>query len=79
MSVGLRPLLNDGANLIFDITAYPCYLFDVEVVFLFPWAASFGTMSGEFGLFVLGEMTVFIGILMLGWIYAWKKGSLEWS
>ena len=54
-------------------------IFDVEVVFLFPWAASFGTMSEEFGLFVLGEMTVFIGILVLGWIYAWKKGSLEWS
>ena len=54
-------------------------IFDVEVVFLFPWAASFGTMSAEFGMFVLLEMVVFIGILMLGWIYAWKKGSLEWS
>jgi len=54
-------------------------IFDVEVVFLFPWAASFGTMSAEFGLFVLAEMSVFIGILVLGWVYAWKKGSLEWS
>ena len=54
-------------------------IFDVEAVFLFPWAASFGTMSAEFGMFVLLEMVVFIGILMLGWIYAWKKGSLEWS
>ena len=54
-------------------------IFDVEVVFLFPWAASFGTMSTTFGLFVLGEMAVFIGILALGWMYAWKKGSLEWS
>ena len=54
-------------------------IFDVEVVFLFPWAASFGTMSAEFGMFVLLEMVVFIGILMLGWIYAWKMGSLEWS
>ena len=53
-------------------------IFDVEVVFLFPWAASFGTLSAEFGMFVLLEMVVFIGILMLGWIYAWKKGSLEW-
>ncbi len=54
-------------------------IFDVEVVFLFPWAASFGTMSTTFGLFVLAEMSVFIGILVLGWMYAWKKGSLEWS
>ena len=54
-------------------------IFDVEVVFLFPWAASFGIMSQEFGVFVLIEMIVFVGILLLGWLYAWKKGSLEWS
>jgi len=54
-------------------------IFDVEVIFLFPWAASFGTMSAEFGLYVLVEMIVFIGILILGWAYAWRKGSLEWS
>ena len=54
-------------------------IFDVEVIFLFPWAASFGTMSAEFGRYVLAEMLIFIGILVLGWAYAWKKGSLEWS
>ena len=53
-------------------------IFDVEVVFLFPWAASFGAMSAEFGLFVLLEMAAFIGILVVGWLYAWRKGSLEW-
>ena len=54
-------------------------IFDVEVVFLFPRAASFGIMSQEFGIFVLVEMIVFVGILLLGWLYAWRKGSLEWS
>ena len=54
-------------------------IFDVEVVFLFPWAASYGVMSAEFGSFILFEMVVFVGILVLGWAYAWKKGSLEWS
>ena len=54
-------------------------IFDVEVVFLFPWAARFGTMSVEFGIYVFIEMAIFIGILVLGWLYAWKKGSLEWS
>ncbi len=54
-------------------------IFDVEVVFLFPWAASYGMMSTEFGVFVLLEMGVFVGILVLGWAYAWRKGSLEWS
>ena len=54
-------------------------VFDVEVVFLFPWAASFGVYSRQFGTFVLLEMAVFIGILVVGWLYAWRKGSLEWG
>jgi NADH:ubiquinone oxidoreductase subunit 3 (subunit A) len=54
-------------------------VFDVEVVFLFPWAASFGLMSAQFGAFVLVEMLVFVAILVVGWLYAWRKGSLEWS
>ena len=54
-------------------------VFDVEVVFLFPWAASFGYLSAEFGLFVLFEMLVFVAILVVGWLYAWRKGALEWS
>ena len=54
-------------------------IFDVEVVFLFPWAARFGVMSREFGLFALMEMLVFVSILLVGWLYAWKKGDLEWD
>jgi NADH:ubiquinone oxidoreductase subunit 3 (subunit A) len=54
-------------------------VFDVEVVFLFPWAASFGFLSTQFGLVALLEMVVFIGILVVGWLYAWRKGALEWG
>ena len=54
-------------------------IFDVEVVFLFPWAASFGVLSTEFGIFTIVEMGVFVGILLVGWLYAWRKGALEWS
>lgn len=54
-------------------------VFDVEVVFLFPWAASFGFLSREFGAFVLIEMALFIAILVVGWLYAWRKGALEWA
>ena len=49
-------------------------IFDVEAVFLFPWAVSFGKM----GAFVLLEMAVFLGILIAGLLYAWKEGALEW-
>ena len=48
--------------------------FDVEAVFLFPWAVAFG----QLGLFALVEMIIFIGILIFGLYYAWKKGVLKW-
>ena len=50
-------------------------IFDVEVVFLYPWAAKFHTLQ----LFALVEMAVFVAILLVGWAYAWRKGDLEWS
>jgi NADH-quinone oxidoreductase subunit A len=50
-------------------------VFDVEVVFLFPWAVRFK----QLGLFGLIEMFVFIFILLVGYAYIWKKGVLEWE
>lgn len=50
-------------------------VFDVETVFLYPWAVKFKTL----GLFAFTEMIIFIGILLLGLWYAWKKGALEWK
>ncbi len=49
-------------------------VFDVEVIFLFPWAVQFHVL----GLFGFIEMFIFIAILILGYFYAWKKGALEW-
>ncbi len=50
-------------------------LFDIEVVFFLPWAVVFRRL----GLFGLIEMAVFIVIVLVGYIYAWKKGALEWD
>ena len=50
-------------------------IFDLEIAFVFPWA----TVFGELGLFGLVEMGVFIFLLLIGFIYAWKKGALEWE
>jgi NADH-quinone oxidoreductase subunit A len=50
-------------------------IFDIEIVFMFPWAVAFNKL----GLVGLVEMTVFIGILVVGFWYAWKKGALEWD
>ena len=59
----------------FYIVAMLFIVFDVELVFLFPWAVTFK----ETGLFGLIEMAVFLGFVLLGYSYAWKKGALEWE
>ena len=59
----------------FYIVAMLFIVFDVELVFLFPWAVTFK----ETGLFGLLEMAFFLGFVMLGYLYAWKKGALEWE
>jgi len=53
-------------------------LFDVEMVFLIPWAVVYKG-SLEAGLLFAGEMAVFVGVLFLGLIIAWRKGGLEWE
>ena len=59
----------------FYLIAVLFILFDIEVIFFLPWAVVFR----QLGLFGLAEMAVFIVILLIGYIYAWKKGALEWE
>jgi NADH-quinone oxidoreductase subunit A len=59
----------------FYIVAMLFLVFDVEVVFLFPWAVIYDRLA----LFGLIEMLIFIGILIVGYYYAWRKGALEWA
>lgn len=58
----------------FYIFALIFVIFDVEAIFLFPWAVAFG----QLGLYALFEMIIFIFILLFGLFYAWKKGVLKW-
>lgn len=72
-------------NIRFYIVALIFLLFEVELVFLFPWAVVFGNKelmeatNGQWGWFALAEMAVFVGLLALGLAFAWKKGYLEWD
>ena len=50
-------------------------IFDVEVVFLFPWA----TVYKSLGWFAYVEMLIFLGILFVGYAYVWRKGDLDWD
>jgi NADH-quinone oxidoreductase subunit A len=59
----------------FYLVAMLFILFDIEAVFLYPWAKLFR----ELGLFGLVEMALFIFVLLVGLIYAWRKGALEWE
>jgi NADH-quinone oxidoreductase subunit A len=74
---GMRPF-GPGARRVpvhFYLMAVLFILFDVEIVFLLPWAVSLRRL----GVFGLAEMAVFIIILLVGYVYAWKKGAMEWE
>ena len=58
----------------FYIVAMLFVIFDIEAIFLFPWAVLFT----QLGLYGFLEMLVFIALLFVGYIYAWRKGALEW-
>ena len=58
----------------FYIIAILFVIFDVETIFLYPWAVRYGPL----GWFGVAEVAVFLGILVVGYIWAYKKGALEW-
>jgi NADH-quinone oxidoreductase subunit A len=69
----------EDARMKFDVRYYLVailfILFDLEIAFLFPWAI----VLQEIGWFGFSSMMVFLGILVVGFIYEWKKGALEWE
>ncbi len=73
---GMLPIVRSRAQLHFRyyLFAILFLIFDIEAVFLFPWAVSFVELGEQ----AFYEMLVFIGILAFGLLYAWKKGVLNW-
>ncbi len=63
----------------FYIVAMLFVLFDIEVVFLYPWAVIYKDYLHAFGPAILGTMLGFVGILGVAFAYAWKKGALSWN
>ncbi len=74
---GQQPFSVPGGKLAikFYLTAILFILFDVELVFLYPWAVIFR----QLGVVGLVEMGIFLGILMVGYVYAWDNGALKWQ
>jgi NADH-quinone oxidoreductase subunit A len=64
----------------FYLVAVLFILFDIEIIFIIPWAVILKQfIQAKQGVFALIEMAIFIIILMIGLVYAWKKGALEWE
>ena len=57
------------------LTAMLFIIFDIEIVFLYPWAVSFD----QLGLFALVEMVIFMGTVFAAYAYVWRRGGLEWD
>ena len=80
---GFEPF--EDARLKFDVRYYLIailfILFDLEIAFLFPWAAVFQELiaAGEVAWFVLGTVLVFLTVLVVGYIVEWKNGALDWE
>ncbi len=74
---GIEPVTDarDRYSIRYYLIAMLFVIFDVETVFLFPWAV----IVEKLGVFGLIEMGVFLLILVVGFVYAWRKGALEWA
>ena len=69
----------EDARMKFDVRYYLVailfIIFDLEIAFLFPWA----TVYKDIGITAIVAMAIFLGILVIGFVYEWKKGALEWE
>lgn len=78
---GMRPT-GEGStrfSVKFYLVAMLFILFDIEVVFLYPWAVVYRSMLAENAGLILGSMVSFIGILFVGYLYALKKKAFDWN
>ncbi len=90
---GIPPLgdARERFSVKFYMVAVLFIIFDIETVFMIPWGAHFRELScavplvdgrcpaGQISFFGLGEMLVFMAILLVGFVYVWKKGALQWD
>ncbi len=70
---------NTRLSVKFYLVAMLFILFDIEVVFLYPWAVIYKEMLKEHASWILGSMLSFLGVLFTGYIYALKKGAFDWK
>jgi NADH-quinone oxidoreductase subunit A len=78
---GMKPVgsTNQRISIKYYLVAMFFIIFDLEVIFIYPWAVQFKKLFGEFGISVFLSMFIFLVVLELGYLYAYKKGGFKWD
>jgi len=63
----------------FYLTAMLFIIFDIEIIFLYPWAISYNQLLGSLGVFAFVEMILFILTVFIAYAYVWRRGGLDWD
>jgi NADH-quinone oxidoreductase subunit A len=78
---GMKPVgtTNQRISIKYYLVAMFFIIFDLEVIFIYPWAVEFKKLFGEYGISVFISMLIFLIVLELGYLYAYKKGGFKWD
>ena len=78
---GMKPVgsTNERISIKYYLIAMLFIIFDLEVIFVYPWAVEFKKMYGQIGISVFISMVIFLIVLELGYLYVYKKGGFKWD
>ncbi len=78
---GMKPVgtVRERISVKYYLVAMFFIIFDLEVIFIYPWAVQFKKLFGQFGISVFISMFIFLFVLELGYLYAYKKGGFKWD
>lgn len=78
---GMKPVgtTNERISVKYYLVAMLFIIFDLEVIFIYPWAVEFRKLFGEIGISVFYSMLIFLIVLELGYLYVYKKGGFKWD
>lgn len=78
---GMKPVgtTSERVSIKYYLVAMLFIIFDIEVIYVYPWAVQFKKLFGEYGIFAFIPMLIFLLVLELGFLYVFKKGGLKWD
>jgi NADH-quinone oxidoreductase subunit A len=78
---GVKPIgtTHERVSIKYYLIAMLFIIFDIEVIFVYPWAVEFRQLFAEFGISVFVSMFIFLVVFELGFLYAYKKGGFDWD